>query len=73
MNVMTPQISQGLDQPITTALRALAMDAVENAKSGHPGAPMGLAEVAGVLWRHHLCAKSYTERRVPAERLAKYG
>ena len=54
MNVMTPQISQGLDQPITAALRALAMDAVENAKSGHPGAPMGLAEVAAVLWRRHL-------------------
>jgi len=54
MNVMTPQISRGLDQPITAALRALAMDAVENAKSGHPGAPMGLAEVAAVLWRRHL-------------------
>jgi transketolase len=54
MNVMTPQISQRIDQPITTALRALAMDAVENAKSGHPGAPMGLAEVAAVLWRRHL-------------------
>jgi len=54
MNVMTPQISQRLDQPITAALRALAMDAVENAKSGHPGAPMGLAEVAAVLWRRHL-------------------
>src|SRR6516225_7260063 len=54
MNVMTPQISQSLNQPITAALRALAMDAVENAKSGHPGAPMGLAEVAAVLWRRHL-------------------
>jgi len=54
MNVMTPQIAQRLDQPITAALRALAMDAVENAKSGHPGAPMGLAEVAAVLWRRHL-------------------
>jgi transketolase len=54
MNVAMPQISQRLDQPITAALRALAMDAVENAKSGHPGAPMGLAEVAAVLWRRHL-------------------
>jgi transketolase len=54
MNVMAPQISQRLDQPITAVLRALAMDAVENAKSGHPGAPMGLAEVAAVLWRRHL-------------------
>ncbi|HEY7229849.1 MAG TPA: transketolase [Pseudolabrys sp.] len=51
---MTRQISQPLDRSITTALRALAMDAVENAQSGHPGAPMGLAEVAAVLWRRHL-------------------
>ena len=54
MNVMTRQISPSLDQSITAALRALAMDAVEKAQSGHPGAPMGLAEVATVLWRRHL-------------------
>lgn len=36
------------------AIRALAMDAVERAKSGHPGAPMGLADVAEVLWREFL-------------------
>ncbi len=36
------------------AVRALAMDAVEQAKSGHPGAPMGLADVAEVLWREVL-------------------
>ena len=36
------------------ALRALAMDAVEKAKSGHPGMPMGMAESAEVLWRRHL-------------------
>ncbi len=40
--------------PITGAIRALAMDAVQQAKSGHPGAPMGMAEIAEVLWRHHL-------------------
>ena len=51
MNVMTKQISARLDQPVTAALRMLAVDAVERAKSGHPGAPMGLAEVAAVLWR----------------------
>lgn len=38
----------------TGAIRALAMDAVQKAKSGHPGAPMGMAEIAEVLWRHHL-------------------
>ena len=36
------------------ALRALAMDAVQRANSGHPGAPMGMADIAEVLWRDHL-------------------
>jgi transketolase len=36
------------------AIRALAMDAVERAKSGHPGAPMGLADIAEVLWNDFL-------------------
>ena len=39
---------------ITNAIRALAMDAVQQANSGHPGMPMGMAEIAEVLWRHHL-------------------
>ncbi len=39
---------------LANAIRALAMDAVEKAKSGHPGAPMGMAEIAEVLWNHHL-------------------
>jgi transketolase len=39
---------------LTSAVRALAMDAVEKAKSGHPGMPMGMAEIAEVLWIHHL-------------------
>ena len=36
------------------ALRFLAIDAVEAAKSGHPGMPMGMADIAEVLWRDHL-------------------
>ncbi len=36
------------------ALRALSMDAVQKAKSGHPGAPMGMADIAEVLWRDFL-------------------
>ena len=40
--------------PLTGAIRALAMDAVQKAKSGHPGAPMGMAEIAEVLWRRYL-------------------
>ncbi|MBV2234942.1 MAG: transketolase, partial [Sterolibacterium sp.] len=38
----------------TGAIRALAMDAIQKAKSGHPGAPMGMAEIAEVLWTRHL-------------------
>ncbi len=41
-------------QDITNAIRALAMDAVQKANSGHPGMPMGMAEIAEVLWRRHL-------------------
>ena len=36
------------------AIRALAMDAVQKANSGHPGAPMGMAEIADALWNRHL-------------------
>jgi transketolase len=41
-------------QRLAHAIRALAMDAVEKAKSGHPGMPMGMADVATVLWTKHL-------------------
>jgi len=41
-------------KPLADALRALAMDAVEAAKSGHPGMPMGMAEIAVALWTRHL-------------------
>jgi transketolase len=51
-----------MDTPTTTptrraianAIRALSMDAVQAANSGHPGAPMGMADIAEVLWRHVL-------------------
>jgi transketolase len=39
---------------LANSLRALAMDAVEAAKSGHPGMPMGMAEIAVALWTRHL-------------------
>ncbi|MCH8520470.1 transketolase [Glycocaulis sp.] len=40
--------------PMANAIRALSMDAVEAAKSGHPGMPMGMADVAAVLWDRHI-------------------
>jgi len=39
---------------MANAIRALAMDAVQQAKSGHPGAPMGMADMAVALWTRHL-------------------
>ncbi|MAD44774.1 MAG: transketolase [Oceanospirillaceae bacterium] len=39
---------------LANAIRALAMDAVQKAKSGHPGAPMGMADIAEVLWNDYL-------------------
>ncbi|ATZ95941.1 transketolase [Dickeya fangzhongdai] len=39
---------------LANAIRALSMDGVQKAKSGHPGAPMGMADIAEVLWRDHL-------------------
>ncbi len=51
-------IFRDFDAPVfknlTSAIRALAMDAVQKANSGHPGMPMGMAEIAEVLWIHHL-------------------
>lgn len=39
---------------LANAIRVLSMDAVQKANSGHPGAPMGMADIAEVLWRDHL-------------------
>jgi transketolase len=43
-----------MTQDLTNAIRALAMDAVQAANSGHPGMPMGMAEIALALWGRHL-------------------
>ncbi|MBO7173201.1 MAG: transketolase, partial [Burkholderiaceae bacterium] len=39
---------------MANAIRALAMDGVQKAKSGHPGMPMGMADIAVALWTRHL-------------------
>jgi hypothetical protein len=53
----TERVLRGSSQhtdPLANAIRALAMDAVQQANSGHPGAPMGMAEMAVALWNRHL-------------------
>ena len=46
--------SASIDRLCIDSLRVLAMDAVERAKSGHPGTPMGLAPLAYTLWTRHV-------------------
>ena len=50
MNTPTPAMARQM----ANAVRMLAVDAVEKAQSGHPGAPMGMADMAEVLWNRHL-------------------
>jgi transketolase len=50
MNTPTPEFARQM----ANTIRMLAVDAVEKAKSGHPGAPMGMADIAEVLWNRHL-------------------
>ena len=50
----TEQTSVANNAHMANAIRALAMDAVQQANSGHPGAPMGMADMAVALWGRHL-------------------
>ena len=50
MNTPTPEFARRM----ANAIRMLAVDAVQQANSGHPGAPMGMADIAEVLWNRHL-------------------
>jgi transketolase len=49
-----PAPARDLERDMANAIRALAMDAVQAANSGHPGMPMGMAEIAIALWSRHL-------------------
>jgi transketolase len=53
MEMPAPEVL-GSRRDAINVLRALSMDAVQRANSGHPGMPMGMAEIAEVLWRRHL-------------------
>jgi transketolase len=55
-----PKQETDLDHLNANTVRALAMDAVQGASSGHPGVPMGIAEAAYVVWRRFL-------RHIPGE------
>ena len=46
--------AKATDAELANSIRALSMDAVEAAKAGHPGMPMGMAEIAVALWKRHL-------------------
>ena len=50
----SPLPDPALSRLAVDAVRVLSMDAVQKANSGHPGAPMGLAPVAYLLWTRHL-------------------
>ncbi len=50
----TSVTAKATEAELANSIRALAMDAVEAAKSGHPGMPMGMAEIAVTLWKRHL-------------------
>ncbi|AYH04555.1 transketolase [Pectobacterium parmentieri] len=43
------------NRALANAIRFLSIDAIQKANSGHPGAPMGMADIAEVIWRRHLC------------------
>ena len=57
-SIQNPPVTQAPSTPnladMANAIRALAMDAVQAANSGHPGAPMGMADMAVALWGSHL-------------------
>ncbi|MFH1869949.1 MAG: transketolase [Pseudomonadota bacterium] len=54
LSIVSAPAAAPVGSVLSNAIRALAMDGVQKANSGHPGAPMGMAEIAEVLWNRHL-------------------
>ena len=54
MNNGLPETRSGIDELCINTIRTLSMDAIQKANSGHPGAPMGLAPAAYILWKYFL-------------------
>ncbi|MDP3512787.1 MAG: transketolase, partial [Sulfuritalea sp.] len=54
LSIVSAPAPASVGSVLSNAIRALAMDGVQKANSGHPGAPMGMAEIAEVLWNRHL-------------------
>lgn len=61
---MPYKVSSSLEKECINTIRLLAADTVEKAKSGHPGAPMGLAPVAFVLFTQHMKLNPYNSHWV---------
>jgi transketolase len=70
MALSTPTASSSTASPamLANAIRALAMDAVQQANSGHPGAPMGMADIAVALWNRHLRHNPQNPRWIDRDR-----
>ena len=62
MSRMETDMEPGAEAAMATAIRVLAMDAVEAANSGHPGAPMGMADVAAVLFNRFITVDPADDR-----------
>ena len=61
---MTQEASMNEEQRAVDAIRVLSMDAVQKANSGHPGMPMGMADIAFVIWSKFQIGRASCRERV---------